>query len=111
MNAVGTRFAGTPPWPLVARTGAYFGFLEPDPLPDDPTLRKPVYGRDATILDYIREWPGATASDIYRGVGLKKRDDAMRSLATLIRIGYARWEPDYHPITSLPIRRYFYIEE
>jgi hypothetical protein len=108
---IGTFFAGTPPWPLVARTGCKFSFIEPDPLPPDPMLRKPVYDRYALTLEFIKEWPGATAADVWRGLSLSRRDDASRFLASLLKDGYVRWETDYHELTNLPIRRYYYIEE
>lgn len=111
LQTVGTVFAGTPPWPLVWRTGAYWNFIEPDPLPPDPTLRKPVFEKALLTLEYVKQWPGSTAADVWRGLQLKKRDDAMRYLSRLVREGYLSYEMDYHEITNLPIRRYTFIDE
>ncbi len=110
-QTIGTKFAGTPPWPLVARTGSYWGFIEPEPLPEDPNRRKTLDGYHGATADYIKQWPGSTAADVWRGLDLKRRDDAMRFITNLVRWGYLRWEQDYHEITSLPIRRYYYIED
>lgn len=108
---IGTVFAGTPPWPLIRRTGSYWRFIEPDPLPPDPDARKPVYDKHSLTLEFIKEWPGSTAADVWRGLSLRKRDDAGRYLSRLLKDGYVRWEEDYHELTHLPIRRYYYIEE
>jgi hypothetical protein len=106
---LGTVFAGTPPWPLIMKTGCVM-FIDV-PLEEDPTLRKLVNENQLMVAQYIKQWPGSTAADVWRGLGLNKRDDAMRFIQALVRTGYLRYEHDYHEITSLPIRRYFYIEE
>jgi hypothetical protein len=106
---LGTVFAGTPPWPLILKTGCS-KFIDV-PLPADPTLRKPVTDQCALILQFIREWPGSSAADVWRGLQLKKRDSAVRYLYRLTRDKYLSYTIEDHHITGLPIRCYFYIEE